>query len=123
VTDSPLFVNSWSSEGDRLAVTRGLAPGIGVYSMRDRTFEMLTVFGMWPVWLYDSRRLIFTGSSAQAPLDDTLYILDIQSKQWHVIHTLPQGSFSDGLTVSPDNRAIYYPHVTVEADLWLLSLR
>ena len=80
---------------------------------------------MWPVWLNDSRRLIFTGSVTNTGNGNELYILDTQAQppKPRMIHRLPQGSFFPGLDISRDNRTIYYAHSTVEADLWLLSLR
>jgi len=56
--------------------------------------------------------------------DPKLYILDTQSGKCHEIHTALQGAlFADGITISRDNRTIYYPFLTIEADLWLLSRR
>jgi hypothetical protein len=53
----------------------GLAPkGIVTYSFRTRSFDRLTDFGEFPVWLADSRRVMFvsggkdgTGRSAADP--------------------------------------------------------
>jgi len=78
---------------------------------------------MSPAWLADGRRLIFAESSATTPIDNKLYILDTHSRKCREIFRLPQGYFLDGLAISPDNRTIYFPLLTIQADLWLLSLR
>ena len=53
-------VNSWSPNGEQLAGQAGLAArGIMTYSLRSRTFQRLTDFGGYPVWLPDSRRVLF----------------------------------------------------------------
>jgi dipeptidyl aminopeptidase/acylaminoacyl peptidase len=122
----PLLVNSWSSNGDRLAGAIPPVPGrpgIVVCSLSSPKLDRLTDFGAWPVWLKDSRRLIFTGLRTDVQTTNELYILDTESKKYHLIHRLPQGYFTDGLAIAPDNGGIYYPHLTIEADLWLLSLR
>ena len=62
------------------------------------------------------------GSSFTFPGIDKLYIVDTQSREVQEIFSLPKGSFSDGMAISRDNRTIYYPVATNEADLWLLSL-
>ena len=53
-------VNAWSPDGARLAGQAGLAAhGIFTYSLRTKTFDRLTDFGGYPVWLRDSRHLMF----------------------------------------------------------------
>lgn len=122
LTDA-LAVTSWSSDGrDLLAATIASKPGIFVYSIPDRKLQQFSEFGKFPVWLNDNRRLLFKGSSAKMP-DTKLYILDTQSRKIHEIFPAPQGSFFDGIPISPDNRTIYYPLYIQEADLWLISRR
>jgi len=123
-----LYVSSWSSDGrGRGAAVKLFAePGIFVYSMPDGKLQKFTAPGMFPVWLNDNRRLLFRGSSSSSTVlgDAQLYILDTQSGTSHVIHEAPPGSFFwDGIPISPNNRTIYYPLHTVEADLWLRSRR
>ena len=123
VRDSPMNVTSWSTDGrDRLAGQEWPKPGILVYSLPERRTQSLTDFGMFPQWLNDNRRLLFRGGSF--PGDGNLYILDTQSREYRVILNAPPGTvFGEYMAISPDNRTIYYPLVTIEADLWLLSRR
>ena len=68
--DSPdeFVVNSWSPDGSRLAGQAGLAArGIVTYSLPSQTFERLTDFGGYPVWLPDSRRCDVRGGWAGLP--------------------------------------------------------
>ena len=124
LTDDRLLVSSWSSDGrDRLAAVMWPDPGIVVYSIPDGVLKKFTAFGMWPVWLNDNRRILFRGSSALTR-DPKLYILDTQSGKYRVALEAPEGFFfSEGIAISPNNRTIYYPLGSMEADLWMLSLR
>jgi hypothetical protein len=51
---------------------------IVVYSFDSQQYEKLTDFGTVPVWLSDSRRLLFQQH-------DKLYLIDSQSKKFHEV--------------------------------------
>jgi Tol biopolymer transport system component len=68
----------------------------------------------YPVWLRDSRRLLFR----EGP---TLYVIDIKTRKRHVV--LPSGAPVLRFSISPDNRTIYYTIKSKEADIWLISLK
>lgn len=70
------LVNSWSPDGERLAGQIDMpGRGIAAYSIRSRTYERLSDFGEWPVWLPDSRRILFVADGK------AFYVLDSRSKQ------------------------------------------
>jgi Tol biopolymer transport system component len=54
---------SWSPDGRELAGTRmrgdPVGSGVVVYLFDSRRFQQVTARGAWPVWLSDSRRLLF----------------------------------------------------------------
>src|SRR3989454_3493698 len=54
---------SWSPDGRRLAGARVPGVGIVVYSLESQQSEKVTDFGSFPVWLSDSRRLLFQRQS------------------------------------------------------------
>ncbi|PYS56603.1 MAG: hypothetical protein DMF74_28180, partial [Acidobacteria bacterium] len=107
---------SWSPDGRRLA--GGRTPGgagIVVYSLESQQYEKLTDFGSLPVWLSDSRRLLF-------PHQGKLYLVDSQSKKIHEVLSVAPYVFSSGGALSRDDRLIYFSLVTTEADIWLMTL-
>jgi serine/threonine protein kinase len=115
----PFWAISWSPDGRKLGGWSGTSyehPGIVVYSFDTGSFERLTEFGSNPIWLKDSRRLLFA-------FEGKLYLVNSETKKMHEI-PLPLASPSrfDGYGLSADNRMIYYGLTTKEADVWLVSM-
>ncbi len=103
---------SWSPDGRKLA---GTGAGIVVYSLESQQYEKLTDFGNSPVWLSDSRRLLFKHQGK-------LYLVDSQSKKIHEVLSAAPHDFGIGVALSRDNRLIYFSLVTTEADIWLMTM-
>ncbi len=110
---------SWSPDGRRLAGQRHLADlshaGIGVHELGSGRIRWITSTGEWPVWLRDSRRLLFSDRNS-------LYIIDSDSGERHEVLALPQTSLGS-VGLSNDNGTIYFTLRTVEADLWLMTMK
>ena len=114
--ENRFFVWSWSPDGRKLAEHQGRgSAGIIVYSFDSQQYEKLTDFGSFPVWLSDSRRLLFQDQSK-------LYLIDSQSKKSHEVLSVAPHEFGNGVTVPRDDRMIYYCLLTTEADIWLMTL-
>jgi eukaryotic-like serine/threonine-protein kinase len=123
--ETPFFPNSddhfiawdWSPDGKYLAGWRAghkvQDSGLYIFSLETQEYERISEINGRPVWLNDSRRLIFTTS-------DTLYLLDINSKKPKVLHSFAPGSIS-GPSITKDNRLIYLAVSRSEADVWLLT--
>ncbi len=109
---------SWSPDGKWLAggkrAQTGETKGIAIYSLESRRFENLSDFGFYPVWLADSRRLLFWGRGA-------LFLVNKDTREQHEVPISQYGLF--WLAVSKDNRSIYFTLSTSESDIWLLSLK
>ncbi len=109
---------SWSPDGRQIAGdlsgAGGTRIGIMVYNLDSQKYDRLTDIGTRPVWLKDSRRLIFHQRGK-------LHLLDSQSKKAREILAVPP-HFAAEVTVSRDNRLIYFVLTASEADIWLLSL-
>jgi hypothetical protein len=75
----------------------------------------LTDFGRNPVWLSDSRRLLFQNQGK-------LYLIDSQSKKVRELLSVAPNEFGMGVTISRDHRQLYFSLVTTEADIWLMNL-
>jgi Tol biopolymer transport system component/predicted Ser/Thr protein kinase len=107
---------SWSPDGRRLA--GGRTPGgagIVVYSLESQQYEKLTDFGNNPVWLSDSRRLLFLNQGK-------VYLVDSQSKQIREVLSAAPHDIGFAIALSRDDRLIYFTLVTTEADIWLMTL-
>jgi Tol biopolymer transport system component len=109
---------SWSPDGRKLAGNKlpaGAPVCILVYSLETQHYEKLTDFGRNPVWLSDSRRLLFQHQ-------DKLYLIDSQSKKIRELLSAAPNELGNGVTISRDDRQIYFSLVTTEADIWLMNL-
>jgi Tol biopolymer transport system component len=108
---------SWSPDGKWLAanVLTGAGPaGIAIYNLESRQYQRLTHSGGYPVWLSDSRRLLFADFGG-------IFIMDIESGNTReVLSVSPDRIFS--LTVAADDRTVYFAQGTTEADIWMLTL-
>jgi serine/threonine-protein kinase len=113
----PFGPHSWSPDGRRIAGTSGASDrGIVLYTLGSRTYERLTSHGQWPVWLPDSRRLLFvSGGNAFYVVDsETRLVLRVFAVTRDVIGP-PQ--------LTPDGRTLYYTRRVTEADIWLATLQ
>jgi eukaryotic-like serine/threonine-protein kinase len=122
----PLISNfipaSWSGDGLKLAgwqqwMEKGKA-GIFIYSFASQSYQRLTTSGRSPVWMSDSRRLLYIDQ-------ENLYIIDSLAKKPKVIHAINSIARTDlaGICLTKDNRQIYFSQVTTEADIWLAEIR
>jgi Tol biopolymer transport system component len=113
-----LAVWSWSPDGRKLAgmQARSGAPqsGVVVYSLESRQYEKLTDFGSQPVWLSDSRRLLFQRQSK-------LYLIDSQSQKIREVLSVAPHEFGVGVTLPRDDRQIYFSVLTTDADIWHMT--
>jgi eukaryotic-like serine/threonine-protein kinase len=115
---SDWFPWSWSADGQKIAgftVRAGAPNGVVVYSFATQQYENLTDFGLLPVWLSDGRRILFQDRGR-------LYLLDSQSKKVHEVLSVAPNVFGYGVTLSRDDRLIYFSLVTTEADIWMMTL-
>jgi Tol biopolymer transport system component/predicted Ser/Thr protein kinase len=116
--------NSWSADGKWLGgvlfknQSSATNPnGNAIFSLETKRFEKLTDFGWAPVWLGDSRRLLF-------PYRDKIYLVDMGSKKVREIFSVdPYTIYSYSLRVSVDDRVIYYALEMNEADIWLMTFQ
>jgi Tol biopolymer transport system component len=112
-------VQSWSPDGQWLAGNgfhaKGAPAGIFVYSLERGAWKHLLDFGHEPMWLDDSRRLLFLH-------EGKLFLLDTVSGDHREILRLDPPATVGMFAIAPDNRAIYFTHVVNESDIWMLTL-
>ena len=112
------------TRGQARAVLRQLSKILGsvpeehqeqVRRLQSERLEQLSQFGYNAVWLADSRRLFLQDHRGK------LYIVDTQSGTSREILSVAPHSLS-GITVSRDNRQVYFSTVVWESDIWLATL-
>jgi eukaryotic-like serine/threonine-protein kinase len=124
---------SWSPDGTRLAGHLRRATddpdraGIVTYSLQERTYHLVgqskvmvkgravqvTNAGTFPLWLSDSRRLMYASQ-------DKILLADTASGKTHeILSTAPPVFFG----LSSDDRLLYFTKIVVEADIWLSTLK
>ena len=115
---SPRFlVNSWSPNGEHLAGELDVAThGIVMYSPRSRTYEQLTDFGQWPVWLPDSRRVLFVADGK------AFHIVDTRSRQVRKTFSVTRDTIGPP-RLTRDGKTAYFSRRVTESDVWLMTLK
>jgi Tol biopolymer transport system component len=112
-------VNSWSPDGDRLAggawSADGFKAGVVVYSLESRQYRRLTYEGDFPVWLSDSRRLLYSH-------EGSLLLVDSETKEVRELLSIEPDVFYETFSISKDNEWISFSRLTREADIWMLTL-
>ena len=111
---------SWSRDGKKLAgikhLPNGVHSGIGVYDLESKTYDWLTDFGDWPIWLSDNRRLLFVSQGK-------LFVFDTQTRKYQQVLVVTDQDVDIGSpAISHDNRTIYFTYVAAEADIWLMNV-
>ncbi|HEX6717049.1 MAG TPA: protein kinase [Pyrinomonadaceae bacterium] len=111
---------SWSSDGKKLAgikhLPNGVHSGIGIYDLETKTYDWLTDFGDWPIWLNDNRHLLFVSQG-------TIYVFDTQSRKYQKVFVVTDQDVDIGSpAIAHDNRTLYFTYVAAEADIWLMDL-
>jgi eukaryotic-like serine/threonine-protein kinase len=119
--DQYFAVSSWSADGRQLAGVAQTAngaslPGIVVYSLDTGRYQRLNDRGDAPVWLPDSRRLVYLDGGR-------VFLLDAATRRAHELDTPPPGSTWARARVSPDGQSIYLIRSTDEGDVWLLDMQ
>jgi Tol biopolymer transport system component len=110
------LVNSWSRDGERLVGQAGLASqGVVTYSLRSGTFDRLTDFGEFPVWLPDSQRVLFVSGGKD------FFVVDTRSRNVQKVFSVNRDVIGPA-QLSRDGRGAYFSRRTTEADIWLLTL-
>jgi len=110
---------SWSPDGAYLVGTLDRngseVPGVILYSLAAGTYARLTDAGTIPVWLHDSRTLLYLQ-------EGRLFLYDLRTKVPRLLQEPPAHSVFTSATVGPDDRTLYTVRSTDEGDVWMLTL-
>ena len=119
VQDDPLAAfaaNSWSPDGERLAGQPSFSDaGIIVHTFRTGAYERLTDFGEWPVWLPDSKHLLFVSGGNE------FFVVDVETKEVRKVFSVDRDVIGPP-RLSRDGREMYFSRRVTEADIWILTL-
>ena len=110
---------SWSPDGKKLAgikhLPNGVHSGIGIYDLETKSYDWLTDFGDWPIWLNDNHRLLFVSQGS-------LYLFDTQSRKYQRVFVVTDQDVDIGSpALSRNNHTIFFTYVAAEADIWLMN--
>ena len=106
----------WSPDGRKLAVTFVRPrPGVGYYSLAEHRYERVTDAGSYPMWLSDSRRVVYA-AGGKAYLADTL------TKRVREIFDAGEERIRS-VGIARDDRLLYFTIHESESDIWLLDLQ
>lgn len=110
-------VNSWSGDGTQLAGQNTLAAtGLVTYSLRTRSYTQLTDFGEFPVWLPDSRRVLFAADRGR-----TFRVIDTATREMRTVFTASRQVLGPP-RLARDGRTAYFSRRATEADIGVATL-
>ncbi len=113
---SRFLVNDWSRDGKRLVgAAEPPIGGLVTYSVETHQYERLTEFGEWPVWLPDSRRVLFVANGKN------FYIVDSSSKQVRKVFSVDCDIIGPP-QLTRDGKVAYFSRRVTESDIWLVTL-
>ncbi|MCM3905657.1 MAG: protein kinase [Pyrinomonadaceae bacterium] len=108
----------WSPDGTHLVgwqpLLQGQQRGVVVYSFAKERYERLTDLGLFPIWLNDSRRVLFREGV-------NIYLLDRLNGKSKKIYSIKGPAQIGHHALSRDNRRLYFTSVSSEADIWMLT--
>ncbi len=117
------YANSISADGKYLAgmgeyIVSGANTGMYIYSLADKSYRKLSAAGINPVWVNDSKRILYFDNGE-------LYVMDIKSDRSRLVYNLNEQLIpGDNMyALSPDNKSIYYIKVEKDANIWMGDLK
>jgi serine/threonine protein kinase len=116
-SEDEFVVNAWSPDKTLLAGQAGLAAekGILTYSLRSRTFDRFTDFGGYPVWLPDSRRIMFVAGQ------QAFHVVDTRTRKVEQVFSV-QRDIIGPPQLTRDGREAYFTRRITEGDIYLRTV-
>jgi eukaryotic-like serine/threonine-protein kinase len=118
--EPPFLSYSWSPDGSRLAghlnAQRDEDKGIALYTFATGQYQRLTRSGGLPLWLPDSRRLLFLDNGS-------IRLCDTATRIVRTVIEAGEGPPMTSFTVSRDGRLIYLAREHSDGDIWLATLK
>jgi serine/threonine protein kinase len=112
----PFVANDWSPDGTRLAGMVGWSDrGVGYYELATGKHVRLTDFGQWPVWMPDSRRILFVSGKK------AFYLVDSQTGKVKRVYSTVRDVLGPP-RVTADGPEVVYSRRVTEGDIWLVTI-
>lgn len=112
----PFVTNDWSPDGTRLAGMFGYADrGVGYYDLATGEHVELTDFGQWPVWMPDSRHILFVSGGK------AFHLVDAETGEVRTIRSAVRDILGPP-RVTADGREVVYSRRHTEGDIWLATI-
>lgn len=121
--ETSLGVWEWSPDGKKLACYQFASgtrkSGIAIYTLATpeapASLQTLPNGNNYPTWFRDSQRLIVVQ-------DNQLFLIDARTNTARLLHQFAPHETPGYLTLSPDNRTLYFNLTSNESDIWLMNL-
>jgi serine/threonine protein kinase len=117
---SQFWPSSWSPDGRYLAgykIIAGNFAGVAIYSFESGRYQTATEFGHAPIWLADSRRLLFNHNGK-------LYLFNTATKRLRQLLSVPTGEINPWVFgVDRDNHQIVLSIANTESDIWQMIIK
>jgi Tol biopolymer transport system component len=108
--------NDWSADGTRLAGMVGWSDkGIGYYELATGKHVRLTDFGQWPVWMPDSRHILFVSGG------NAFYLVDSKTGDVRRVYSTVRDKLGPPRATA-DGREVVYSRRHTEGDIWLVTI-
>jgi Tol biopolymer transport system component len=113
----PFTANSWSLDGQRLAGMIAYSDrGVVTLDLGSGEYRHLTSFGQWPVWLPDSRHLLFVSAGSD------FFVVDNVTREVRKVFAVVRDVLGPP-RLTRDGRKVVFSRRTTEADIWLLTFQ
>jgi len=109
--------HSWSQNGSYVAgQINAVDEGVIIYGFDTGRYERLTDYGQWPVWLPDSRRLLFVSGGK------AFYVVDRETRQVREVFSVARDVIGPP-QATRDGTMMYFTRRVTEADVYVAMLR
>ena len=104
--------------GNNQKILSGDLAGMYIYSIADKSYKKISDSGWDPLWLNDSKRILYTEKRR-------FYIMDTRGGKSKFIYNVNQDFITTSrmYALSPDNKTIYYIKEEKESDIWMGYLK
>jgi eukaryotic-like serine/threonine-protein kinase len=117
-TESSLSPNGKYIAGNNQKILSGDLDGMYIYSITDKSYKKISDSGIDPLWLNDSKRILYSEKGR-------FYVMDTRSWISKSIYNVNQDFIATSrmYALSPDNKTIYYIKEEKESDIWMGYLK
>jgi Tol biopolymer transport system component len=109
--------HSWSPNGSYVAGQfNAVDEGVLIYAFDTGRYERLTDYGQWPVWLPDSRRLLFVSGGK------AFYVVDRETGRVREVFSVTRDVIGPP-QLTHDGTMVYFTRRVTEADVYVARLQ